>query len=107
MVGRLLAHNIARGPAAFGGDDLSDANLPPPSTLAAQLVRNHVDTARGLNQPDTTVTFRQLLQEILNKTSVPETDVDVNLKNFPDCSPKPSVPTIWTLLWRSTNPARP
>jgi serine/threonine-protein kinase ATR len=80
MVGRLLAHNHARGPAAFGGDDLSDANLPPPSTLAAQLVRNHVDTARGLNQPDTTVTFRQLLQEILNKTSVPETDVDVNHK---------------------------
>jgi serine/threonine-protein kinase ATR len=80
MVGRLLAHNIARGPAAFGGDDLSDANLPPPSTLAAQLVKNHVDTARGLNQPDTTVTFRQLLQEILNKTSVPETDVDVNHK---------------------------
>jgi serine/threonine-protein kinase ATR len=80
MVGRLLAHNIARGPAVFGGDDLSDANLPPPSTLAAQLVRNHVDTARGFNQPDTTVTFRQLLQEILNKTSVPETDVDVNHK---------------------------
>jgi serine/threonine-protein kinase ATR len=80
MVGRLLTHNIARGPAVFGGDDLSDANLPPPSTLAAQLVRNHVDTARGLNQPDTTVTFRQLLQEILNKTSVPETDVDVNHK---------------------------
>jgi len=80
MVGRLLAHNHARAAASFGGDDLTDANLPPPSTLAAQLVRNHVDTARGVNQPDTTVTFRQLLQEILNKTSVPETDVDVNHK---------------------------
>ena len=80
MVARLLVHSHARAAASFGGDDLTDANLPPPSTLAAQLVRNHVDTARGLNQPDTTVTFRQLLQEILNKTSVPETDVDVNHK---------------------------
>lgn len=80
MVGRLLVHSHARAAASFGGDDLTDANLPPPSTLAAQLVRNHVDTARGLNQPDTTVTFRQLLQEILNKTSVPETDVNVNHK---------------------------
>ncbi|KAI4730691.1 hypothetical protein E4T49_01590 [Aureobasidium sp. EXF-10728] len=80
MVGRLLAHSHGRGAASFGGDDLTDANLPPPSTLAAQLVKNHVDTARGLNQEDTTVTFRQLLQEILNKTSVPETDVDVNHK---------------------------
>ncbi|KAH0300108.1 hypothetical protein KCU71_g12104, partial [Aureobasidium melanogenum] len=80
MVGRLLAHSHGRGAASIGGDDLTDANLPPPSTLAAQLVKNHVDTARGLNQPDTTVTFRQLLQEILSKSSVPETDVDVNHK---------------------------
>lgn len=80
MVGRLLVHSHARAAASFGGDDLTDPNLPPPSTLAAQLVRNHVDTARGVNQPDATVTFRQLLQEILNKTSVPETDVDVNRK---------------------------
>lgn len=80
MVGRLLVHSHARAAASFGGDDLTDANLPPPSTLAAQLVRNHVDTARGVNHPDTTVTFRQLLQEILNKTSVPETDVHVNHK---------------------------
>ncbi|KAG9644212.1 hypothetical protein KCU64_g11433, partial [Aureobasidium melanogenum] len=80
MVGRLLANSHGRGAASLGGDDLTDANLPPPSTLAAQLVKNHVDTARGLNQPDTTVTFRQLLQEILSKSSVPETDVDVNHK---------------------------
>lgn len=80
MVGRLLAHGNGRGAASLGGDDLTDANLPPPSTLAAQLVRNHVDTARGLHQPDTTVTFRQLLQEILSKSSVPETDPDVNHK---------------------------
>ncbi|THY55817.1 hypothetical protein D6C98_04012 [Aureobasidium pullulans] len=79
MVGRLLAHTHSRS-AVFGGDDLTDANLPPPSTLAAQLVRNHVETARGVHQPDTTVPFRQLLQELLNKTSVPETDVEVNHK---------------------------
>lgn len=79
MVGRLLAHTHSRS-AVFGGDDLTDADLPPPSTLAAQLVRNHVETARGVRQPDTTVPFRQLLQELLNKTSVPETDVEVNHK---------------------------
>lgn len=75
MVGRLLAHANP-----YGGDDLTDANLPPPSTLAAQLVKNHIDSARGLPQPDTIVPFRQLLQELLNKNSVPETDVETNHK---------------------------
>ncbi|KAI5198982.1 hypothetical protein AUEXF2481DRAFT_78310 [Aureobasidium subglaciale EXF-2481] len=80
MVGRLLANSHNRANASFGGDDLTDANLPPPSTLAAQLVRNHVETARGVQQTDTTATFRQLLQELLNKNSAPESDLEVNHK---------------------------
>jgi serine/threonine-protein kinase ATR len=66
--------------AAFGGDDLMDQNLPPPSTLAAQLVRNHAESTRGVPQQDAAATFRQLLQEILNNTSAPETDIQVNHK---------------------------
>lgn len=78
MVGRLVA------PSAYtnGGDDGAtfNGNLPPPSTIAAQLVRNHAESARGNRPADTTATFRQLLQEILNKTSAAETDPEVNLK---------------------------
>ena len=75
MAGRLVALN----PILGGGEGLTDENLPPPSTLAAQLVRNHVESARGLSLPDT-ASFRQLLQEILNKASAPETDVEINHK---------------------------
>lgn len=73
MVGRLIASNAR----PQGGDD---SNLPPPSTIAAQLVKNHAEYARGNRQTDDSATFGQLLQEILNKTSAPENDVGVNHK---------------------------
>lgn len=75
MVGRLNAPNALTN----SGDD-SFTNLLPPSTIAAQLVKNHADFARGSRNTDDTATFRQLLQEILSKTSTPETDVEVNHK---------------------------
>lgn len=78
MVGRFVAPSVHTN----GGDDGAalNGNLPPPSTIAAQLVRNHAESARGTRLADTTATFRQLLQEILNKTSAPETDPEVNYK---------------------------
>lgn len=72
MVGRLIAPNAR----VHSGDD----NLPPPSTIAAQLVKNHAEHARGSRPTDDAATFGQLLQEILSKTAAPETDVEVNHK---------------------------
>lgn len=72
MVGRLLVQNDG----THSGDD----NLPPPSTIAAQLVKNHAEHARGSRQTDDAATFGQLLQEILSRTAAPETDVEVNHK---------------------------
>lgn len=77
MVGR----NVPRAPAHLtNGADNTTNNLPPPSTIAAQLVKNHAEFAPGSRQIDNSATFRQLLQEILNRTSAPENDVEVNHK---------------------------
>ena len=58
----------------------SSENLLPPSTIAAQLVKNHAEYVRGNRHTDDAATFRQLLQEILSRDSAPETDVGVNHK---------------------------
>lgn len=78
MVGRLAAP-AARGHAAADAAH-TNGNLPPPSTLAAQIVRNHAGTEKGAQQADASATFGELLQEILNSSSAPETDVSVNHK---------------------------
>ena len=54
--------------------------LPPPSTLAAQLVRDHAGTSKKSTITDVSATFGQLLQEILNNAEIPETKPEVNYK---------------------------
>lgn len=59
--------------------------MPPPSTLAAQIVQNqsrHNTTATTNQKPSSqTVSFEQLLQEILhNDAAPPESDVNVNVQ---------------------------
>ena len=80
MVGRLLATD--RADATTNGVSGSGSHLPPPSTIAAQLVRNHAGVARAEQNVDgnATATFGQLLQEILNNLTTPETDAEVNYK---------------------------
>ncbi|KAK4982063.1 serine/threonine-protein kinase M1 [Elasticomyces elasticus] len=53
---------------------------PPPSTLAAQIVQNRAGAGASRPLEDEEATFGQLLQEILNNTGPPETDIEVNCK---------------------------
>lgn len=74
MVGRLVPQNAMR---RDGGDDgMSDC--PPPSTTAAQLVRNHAGPTHGSRRDEEGVTFHQLLQDILDESTTPEKDPEVN-----------------------------
>ena len=54
--------------------------VPPPSTLAAQLVRDHAGTSNNPTTTNISGTFGRLLHEILNNSDVPETDPEVNFK---------------------------
>lgn len=54
--------------------------LPPASTLAAHLVREHAGPEQAARSQHPTATFGTLLQEILNNLSVPESDLDVNYR---------------------------
>lgn len=76
MVGRRsVASTVTNG----GHNGESHDNVPPPSTLAAQLVREHApETRRAVSNPS--AAFSQLLNEILHNDSTPETDSQVNYK---------------------------
>ncbi|KAI9709715.1 MAG: serine/threonine-protein kinase M1 [Bogoriella megaspora] len=54
-------------------------NGPPPSTLAAQIVRNH-ETGAQVQKEEQRSTFGDLLQEILNSAASEETELEVNYK---------------------------
>ena len=57
-----------------------NGDVPPPSTLAAQIVQNQT-RREPAQQNGETATFAQLLHEILhNHSATPETDVEVNVK---------------------------
>ncbi|KAG8631884.1 hypothetical protein KVT40_001024 [Elsinoe batatas] len=75
MVGR----RSAAGAVANGGSNGSHIgdNIPPPSTLAAQLVREHAPEARRATA-DPTVEFSSMLNEILHNDTNPETDPHIN-----------------------------
>ncbi|KAF9631673.1 Phosphatidylinositol 3-/4-kinase catalytic [Lasiodiplodia theobromae] len=53
--------------------------IPPPSTIAAQIVNNH-SRANGAQEPQNNVLFGQLLQEFLADPSAEESDVRLNLQ---------------------------
>ena len=58
----------------------ANGNIPPPSTLAAQIVHNQTRQPAPQQNVET-ATFSQLLHEILyNHVATPETDVNVNVK---------------------------
>ena len=58
----------------------TNGDVPPPSTLAAQIVQNQI-TAAQQRQHGEAPSFSELLQEILNNhAATPETDVQVNVK---------------------------
>ncbi|KXS98458.1 hypothetical protein AC578_8070 [Pseudocercospora eumusae] len=64
-------------PTTNGYHTNANANGPPPSTLAAQIVQNQ--TRQPTSQPkDESAIFRGLLHEILHNQGVQETDVNVN-----------------------------
>lgn len=77
MVGRTAVSSV---PAHLLNGDNDDAYRPPPSTIAAQLVQHHADTAGKSRPSNDSATFRQLLQEILGDKSPPEKDAEVNHK---------------------------
>ncbi|OJD39951.1 protein kinase rad3 [Diplodia corticola] len=53
--------------------------VPPPSTIAAQIVDNHSRT-HGAQEPQNNALFGQLLQEFLTDPSAEESDVRLNLQ---------------------------
>lgn len=53
--------------------------IPPPSTIAAQIVNNH-SRANGAQEPQNNALFGQLLQEFLADPSAEESDVQLNLQ---------------------------
>lgn len=65
---RLSTNGHADGPANGEG--------PPPSTLAAQLVRDHTESKPRIGD----ATFSQLLQEILGSQHAPELDPTINFR---------------------------
>jgi len=73
MVGSFTAN-------AMNGGFTNGDYAPPPSTHAAQLVREHAPSTRAGQANDAAVTFGQLLQEILSGEAPPETDVEINYK---------------------------
>ncbi|KAL1650444.1 serine/threonine-protein kinase M1 [Diplodia intermedia] len=63
----------AAGTAGWGN------GVPPPSTIAAQIVDNH-SRANGAQEPQNNALFGQLLQEFLTDPSAEESDVRLNLQ---------------------------
>ncbi|KAL0265041.1 serine/threonine-protein kinase M1 [Diplodia seriata] len=63
----------ADGTAGWGN------GVPPPSTIAAQIVDNH-SRANGAQEPQNNALFGQLLQEFLTDPSAEESDVRLNLQ---------------------------
>lgn len=55
-------------------------HLPPASTHAAQLVRDHATITKPSHTDRSDSTFGQLLQEILNNNTKPEKDPEVNYR---------------------------
>ncbi|KAH7045160.1 hypothetical protein B0J12DRAFT_669729 [Macrophomina phaseolina] len=53
--------------------------VPPPSTIAAQIVNNH-SRAHDAQQPTNNALFGQLLQEFLSDTSAEESSAETNLQ---------------------------
>ncbi|PNS15892.1 hypothetical protein CAC42_7998 [Sphaceloma murrayae] len=67
------------GPAVTNGagHEHDEDHVPPPSTLAAQLVREHApDTRQTVTNPS--APFDQLINEILHNDRDPETDPQIN-----------------------------
>lgn len=57
----------------------TNGELPPPSTLAAQIVQNQARNEASQHNGEKT-TFAGLLQEILHSGATPETDIQVNVQ---------------------------
>lgn len=72
MAHSAAARHYGRSGAAADGD----TNVPPPSTLTAQIIEHHNIN----NDPSGNSTFRQLLDEIRASPSAVETDPDGNHK---------------------------
>ena len=67
------------GTHANGARTHTNGDLPPPSTLAAQIVQNQARNEAS-QQNGEKATFAGLLREILHSGATPETDIQVNVQ---------------------------
>jgi len=79
-------------------------NELPPSTMAAQLVQNHLKDDKRSQLPDR-VNFRQLLEELRTLSSVDKTDVQNNLLLITVIAQAGLDPTRWNDLFNKNSNA--